>query len=584
MKKYYLIVASFIMLAGLAVPLSASADVNNFTITNFTSDQTFSKADPQGELHIIERISVSFTDYNHGILRAIPDRYKGHSLQLHINSITSTSGAASQYTTYSSNGNTVLKIGDPNRTFTGAQEYTIDYSLRNVISFYNNYDELYWDVNGDQWQQPFEQVSVTVHLPAGLTSIKDPICYTGNFGATTQDCTVSQISDGFRVETTQALLPEQTLTYVAAFKQGYFHPSKWYDTLSEYQDKAIEFILPVIVVGGLGFWWWWLRGRDPRGSGIIIPQYDAPDGLKPLEVGTLQDFHTDNVDITATIVDLAIRGYLKIIETTKSKLLGKDKQVYSLELVKNDYSQLNSHETVLMQALFGGVTVGQNVDVSSLKNKLYQTANSLRNDVETALQADGYMRGRSFKLNKFLVFRLLFIVPFAIIGFSTAKTVWGVAGLVIGLVIFVAFVLHLAARTAKGVTALEHIKGLKLYLDVAEKDRLEKLQGPNAAYAANAGEPVKTVELFEKLLPYAMVLGVEKQWAGQFESLYTTPPGWYSGNWTTFNALYFTSNLNAGLGQAINASFSPPASSGSSGFGGGGFSGGGGGGGGGGGW
>jgi uncharacterized membrane protein len=140
------------------------------------------------------------------------------------------------------------------------------------------------------------------------------------------------------------------------------------------------------------------------------------------------------------------------------------------------------------------------------------------------------------------------------------------------------------ARTAKGVAALEQVKGLKLYMETAEKDRMAKLQAPNAPYASNAAEPVKTVELFEKLLPYAIVLGVETQWAKQFEALYTSPPDWYGGSWSTFNSVYLVNSISEGVGSAVNTSFSSPKSSSSSGFGGGGFSGGGGGGGGGGGW
>lgn len=120
---------------------------------------------------------------------------------------------------------------------------------------------------------------------------------------------------------------------------------------------------------------------------------------------------------------------------------------------------------------------------------------------------------------------------------------------------------------------------------MTEKDRLEKLQGPNAKYVERGPEPTRTVELFEKLLPFAVVMGVEKEWAKQFESIYKAVPDWYDGsNMSSFNSVYIASSLSSSMGQAVNTSFTPPSSSSSSGFGGGGFSGGGGGGGGGGGW
>ena len=248
MKRLALILAGLGLL-GLAVsPLPASADVNNFTITNFTADETLSRGDSQGELRIVEHINVNFTDLNHGILRALPNRYKNHSLQLHINRVSSDSGAASQYTTYSSGANTVLKIGSPDRTVTGSQEYTIDYTLRNVISFYKDHDELYWDVNGDQWSQTFEQVSVTVHVPSGLNLTQSPLCYSGSYGSNAQNCTVTNAADGFSSTTTQALSASQTLTYVAAFDKGYFQPSAWYQTLAEQAIPILKFAVPFLVL------------------------------------------------------------------------------------------------------------------------------------------------------------------------------------------------------------------------------------------------------------------------------------------------------------------------------------------------
>jgi uncharacterized membrane protein len=157
-------------------------------------------------------------------------------------------------------------------------------------------------------------------------------------------------------------------------------------------------------------------------------------------------------------------------------------------------------------------------------------------------------------------------------------------GCIAGSLVAVLFLYNSSSRTAKGVEAKEHVLGLKMYMEVAEAQRLKMLQSPNARYAEKSTGPSHTVDLFEKLLPYAMALGIEKQWAKQFADIYRTPPDWYSGNWTTFNVLYLTTALSSGVGGQINSAFSAPSNSGSSGFGGGGFSGGGGGGGGGGGW
>lgn len=588
MRKLLLAIACLGFVAVAVLPGSASADVNNFTITSFNADETISRNDPQGELHIVEDINVVFTDNNHGILRAIPDSYKHHSLQLKVNKISSASGAPTQYSTYGSNGNTVLKIGDPDQTVTGAQEYTIDYTLRNVISFYNDHDELYWDVNGDQWDQTFQSVSVQLHMPSGLIQNREPVCYAAGSVAY-QSCAIVSQGNVLTATIKEPLPPRQTLTYVSSFDKGYFRPSTWKETVGEYSSQIIGFFAPLILLGGASLLIWLRFGRDPKGSGIIVPQYDAPDGLSPLEVGTIIDFKTDNRDITATIIGLAVKRYIKIIETKQKQRLMKDSLSYQLQLLNADYSQLNPDEASLMAALFGSRKVGEVVMLDDSKKKLYNTAQALRSGLKSRMITNGYFRRQlsapSFSKNTiFTIVIALFFIPSSAYAAITTLGFGLISGLIIGAVIALICFSAMSARTAKGVVAKEHILGLKMYLETAEKTRLEKLQAPDAQYAPNASEPVKTVELFEKLLPYAIALKVESQWAKQFEGLYQTPPDWYSGNWSTFNAYYLASSLSNGVGEAVNSAFSAPSSSGGSGFGGGGFSGGGGGGGGGGGW
>jgi uncharacterized membrane protein len=587
MRRGILLLTGLALLAACLVSAPAVyAGVNDFTITDFAADETLSRADPQGELRIVERISVDFTADNHGILRAIPSSYKHHSLQLKVNRISSDSGAPTQYTTYGSNGNTVLKIGDPDRTVTGPQQYTIDYTLHNVISFYKDHDELYWDINGDQWDQQFEKVSVILHLPTGLEQDRAPACYAGGYGATARACTVSSDGRTIKAAADTALPPRHTLTLVAGFKPGYFHESKWYETVGEHGKQIAAVAVPVLLLGGGSFLYWWRNGRDPKGRGVIVPQYDPPDGLKPLQIDGLVDFSAGTTGITATIIDLAVRGYIRIIETKQDKRLRKDTLSYNLQLLNTDFSGLGTDEKTLMNALFGTPEKDKIIDISAQKNKLYTTVSTLQKSVKQGLKDSGYLRDKtsaSALRNKTKLLKTLIYVALLVWLYHWAGTLI-IVGLVAGLLIAIACLAALDARTAKGVAAKEHAQGLKMYLEVAEKDRLQKLQGPDAAYAPKTAGPKKTVELFEKLLPYAMVLGVERQWAEQFKDLYTAPPDWYSGNWTTFNAAYLAGSLNSGVGSAMNGAFSAPSSSGSSGFGGGGFSGGGGGGGGGGGW
>jgi len=571
----------------LAAP-AAAAQGNDFTVNSFDAKYTLTRNDAQGELHVVERIDVTFPGYNHGLLRAIPDNYKNHRLQLHVASITSDTHAPTEYSTYTQNGNTVLKIGNPHKTLTGHQEYTIDYTMRNVITFYPDHDELYWDVNGDQWPEQTSHVTLQLQLPSDLhLSEHVPICYAGANGSISRNCVVAYDQDRHRidVQTSGALQPNQTLSLVAGFQKNYFHPSTILDTLSEYKAAIIGFFVSFLLFAVPSGLYWFKRGRDPKGRGVIVPEYDVPDGLSTLDVGTIIDFKTDNKDITATIIGLAVRGYIKIIEQTEDRRLRRDITTYTLRLINTDKAGLDAHERLLLEELFTGYTKDQEVDLSYLKYKLSKAATQLRKDVSADLIARGY-----FKTNPSIVavsgiggvvtfasVVAIFVLP----GLHLPPAV--LIGAVLGGILAALFFYFSAARTAKGVEAKEHIQGLKMYMQFAEADRIRMLQSPNARYAEHGPGPARTVDLFEKLLPYAIVLGVENEWAKQFEDIYRTPPDWYSGNWTTFNVLYLTSTLSGGMSDTVNSVFSSPSSSGSSGFSGGG-AGGGGGGGGGGGW
>lgn len=561
-------------------PVRASASIQDFVIHNFSADYYLTNQDKQGSLHIIEKIDLTFNDYNHGILRAIPKSYNGNSLRLKVNSVMYGNGQSVYYTTYSENNNTVLKIGDPNTTITGPQSYEIDYTLQNVIGFYADHDELYWDINGDDWQQQFETVSVRLHLPENLKPNGPSFCYGGAYGVTEENCTITT-ADGDLTAKTKGLEGYETLTIVVGFEKGYFQPGTWYERVKE-NARGISLLVGIpLFFGGLAFRHWRKNGRDPKGKGTIVPEYEAPDGLTPIEIGTIMDFKTDSSDVTATIIDLAVRGYIKIIEE-KKKRIGRDKLLYTLEVVDKDLTKTNAYEAKLIRELFGFVEVGKQVKLEDLKNKFYRTAEAIRKDVGKNLTSAGYFAKDPRKASALIsIAGVLFVAVFS---FGGAIGGAASAGLLLAALPCLIFGVLMPSRTLKGVLAKEKVLGLKLYLETAEKDRIKMLQSPDATYAPEHEAPKKTVNLFEKLLPYAMVLGVEKKWAEQFRDIYQTPPNWYSGNWSTFNTALLVSNISGSMATATNVAFSAPRSSGGSGFGGGGFSGGGGGGGGGGGW
>ncbi len=569
-----LIAALTLLTVGSVEPVHA--DVNNFTITNFHADYTLTNNDPQGELTIKESLTVMFTDNNHGILRSLPKTYKGKSLHLKVLGVRSPSGAPASYTSYGENDNEVLKIGDPNRTVTGPQSYEVEYRLQNVISFYDNHDELYWDINGDQWNQPFSSVDVTLATPNDKLN-NNVACYTGAFGAVIQNCAISMEDGKVAARTNGGLSARQALTIVTGFKKGYFNPPTLLDNLKDNLHILLGVFLPPLLFGGWAFKRWLKFGKDRAGRGVVVPEYSPPNKLSPLEAGMIYDYRIDTKDVSATIIDLAVRGYIVIVEEKQKKIL-KDKTNYSLKLLKSDISQLNEYEKAIINGIFSSLSSGAVVEFTSLKNSFYKVITKLQKDVPANLTTAGYFDGDPTKAGS----RMYVVAAVLFFGAWFIRS-WLTVGLLLSSALVGLFAALMTKRSAKGVAAKESIEGLKLFLNVAEKDRIAMLQSADAKYVPKPSEPKKTVELFEKLLPFAIVLGVEKTWAKQFEDIYTTPPEWYRGNWSSFNSVYLASSLNNSF-TAMNTNFSAPSSSGSSGFGGGGFSGGGGGGGGGGGW
>ncbi|MCE7936565.1 DUF2207 domain-containing protein [Candidatus Saccharibacteria bacterium CPR2] len=545
---------------------------------------------------ISETIKVVFNEPRHGIERYIPQKYKNtgggfsgiRDLKTEIISVTDELGNELEFSERYQNDNLVLRIGDPDVYVTGEKTYVLSYSVENFVRFENGYDEIFMDVNGTGWDAEFDQVTAIIKLPEGYINkyaVSDAVCFTGEFGSTRSDCSVNlddpqnisvSLGEGTR------LSAYENLSFALKLESGYFQPPTFWQLWGTLIiNAAIAVILPIFTLVYM-IKFWIKHGKDPKGSGVIVTQFDAPNNLSPAHVGTLVDFSADNKELSSTIIDLAIKGYLKIIDNTEAK--SKD---YSFELVNDSWASLLPHEKEIMEGIFGEDQAQRNVNIKELKNKFYQQANSAKNQVYEDLKNEGYFAnnpksaiGKYIVIGIIIIFGGLFIPSFIFSGYYGIKI-----GLIASGVIIAIFGFFAPKRTREGVLASEHIKGLKRYMEVAEKDRIKMMQSPDSRYIGDVTAPEFTVELYEKLLPYAVVLGVEKQWAEKFKDIYTSPPSWYSGSDVGgFNSAVFTSHLMSSMNTINNTIVSSPSSSGSSGFGGGGSSGGGFGGGGGGSW
>ncbi len=603
MRKIFVI----LVLALLVIPKPAFAqNTQNFNIQNFDADYYLTQeSDRSSTLKVQETIVANFPNYdqNHGILRAIPETYQDRSLRLGDISVKDQNSKNYNYTTSEENDNKVLKIGDADKYVHGLATYKISYTVHDVTGHYNNdaRDVLFWDINGDQWSQEFDEVTARFHIPKSLEGFlaDNKACNTGVFGSTAKDCTVETATSGNEIlvtsKTTKPLNPSETLSVAMVFQPGLFPKSLALQ--KQERNLKIEKIVAICVgvaipLGALMFMFrrWRAFGNDPKGRGVIIPEYEPPKGFDVLHSDFMFSQKLSSKAISAFLIDLAVKGFITIYEVPKKGIFGsKD---YRLKL--NSVPTSASKEVMdALSIIFVQPSAGDEVKLSDLKkntsvqSQVYKSMKKLEDNLSASLHILGYFIKDPKKVKNGYLIRaiLLIFVPTFFAGVLSLNQpillgIWG-GVIAAGAVVFL-FSFIMPARTEAGVAVYDALLGLKDYIKLAEADRLKFLQSPEGAEkitdkeAFDPKNPEAKVKLFEKLLPYAILFGLEKDWAKQFADIYTTAPGWYQGNWTAFNIGYLAGSIGD-FNNATGASFASPSS-------GGGGAGGGGGGGGGGGW
>jgi uncharacterized membrane protein len=527
---------------------------------------------PDGTIDVTEVIEAQFTGAWHGIYRTIPVEYTNdaglnYSLLLDQSSATDSDGQTLKLEQNREGRNLKFKIYVP-----AAEDATrtilLHYRVLDALRFFQDHDELYWNVTGNDWENPIELVTAHIELPAGVTGLH-AIAYTGVTGSRTEDARVEIKDNVVDITSTRRLGYRQGLTSVVGFDKGFVHPPSASMKFTRFLKSNSPLLISLIAFFVM-FWLWWTRGRDPQRLAISV-QYEPPDKLTPGECGTLVDNQAAMRDITATLVDLAVKGYLTIEQKEESHLLGlthsKD-YIFHMKKPPAEWAAARSHEQEMLSALFDD---GASADValSELQNHFYTHLPTIRDRIFSALMSDGYYLHRPDTVKQgyigggWLIGGLVVFGGAGYLANATGIAVgsWILAGITTGLVISI-FGWFMSARTVAGARALEKVLGFEEFLGRVEKDQIERLE--------------KTPELFEKFLPYAMALQVEKKWVQAFSGIALQPPQWYQGSYGgNFTAFYLVNDLNMMSMQAGSVMASAPRSSGGSGFGGGGGSGGG---------
>ncbi|MBY5784093.1 DUF2207 domain-containing protein, partial [Rhizobium leguminosarum] len=631
----------FALLLMLAAPAAFAAEV----IESFASDITLDK---NGAMSVTETITVNAegNQINHGIFRDFPLYFtdaagRRRSVDFDMVSV-QRDGEDEPWHTESISGGIRIYAGSVDVTVTpGRHRYVFTYRTNRQIRYFDDHDELYWNVTGNGWIFPIRLATAAVKLPPGVAATETTF-FTGPEGATEKDARVSETGAGLVFSTTAPLDAHEGLTFAIRMPKGSIDPpsadmeSTWW--LKDNRNYFIGFGGLILVFAY--YTRSWLKvGRDPA-RGVVVPRWDAPDGISPALVNYIDNkgFSGEGwTALSATALNLAVRGYVKLEDLKNSiviqgtgKPLGTEKfQAGEIELLRVaggagatlTIDKANGERVKSVGQSFRSAIEKEHRGKYYNSNLIYTAGGialsaaalvilfvfgSLEPDtiavmlipIVISVFVSVFVAGlvRSLHRGKSLFGKIIAIIS-AAIGVFVGTSILATMGLALasslvelhetpmlfavgGIVLLnILYFFIMGAPTPLGAKMMDGIDGLRQYLTLAEKDRMN-----------TAGAPEMSPRHFETLLPYAVALGVEKPWSRTFETWLAAAaagaaaayaPAWYSGN---FNSGSFSDRIggfSSSMASTIASTIpSPPPSSSSSGFSGGGSSGGGGGGGG----
>ncbi len=647
-----------ILLMGIALPGEAEERIRRY-------DSTV-RVNPDAVVSVREEITVTVEGVaiRHGIFRDFPTVYrtadgKSRRVGFEVRGVW-LDGAVEPYATEALSGQGVrVRIGDADRLVPpGEHTYALEYDTWRQVGFFGDFDEIYWNVTGNGWTFPMDEVRATVLLPPGAPVLRTAF-YTGPLGSQGKNAQSSTEEGRVIFSTTAPLGVREGLTVAVAFPKGWVTSGD--RVLAMVQNDALrdELNRPEISLGAMllvALYFalvWWKFGRDiPRG--IVIPLFDPPDGIDP----PLASFVHRQGDLVpevlpAAVIDMAVKGHLRIVEEGPElegmagrlmSMLGGRRYVLVRSSPTSPRRPLADIEYTLLESIFSGrKEVPLDTRDREERKRLSEVIEAFRRDLRTSGKAfvvgnlGWSIGGMILTLALFATLGILMnpeddVAPVVIImlafgslggGFlaATARRMWrerpgqgcrGVfrratgwiaaavlalvtVGIVVGLGLLLspAFALGFGGALASNMTffflmrnytkegrrVADQVAGFRMYLRTAERDRIRIL--------AKLDPPEDTPERFERMLPYALALGVEREWAARFADVLeqaSYAPEWYTGSTFAYGSAFadHLSSFGTSFGSTLTEATSPPGSS--SGSDGGGSSGGGGGGGGGGGW
>lgn len=551
----------FAAILSLFMILAGGSFVKADTIQNFAVEATLQET---GTLTVQEQIQYTFdgNTVHHGILRSLPVRYQryGFPYDLHVQVLNVLADHQPvEWRADQLGNNLVIKIGSKDKTVEGTHTYTIAYTTSRAVNHFSDHDELYWNVTGNGWDSPILNSTFLFHgYPPEETA-----CYTGLTGSRLAICTLTKNATSTSVTSgkiLRRLSPHEGWTAVLRFPPGTY-PTESLLTRGASILKDSGWNLLPYGLALLMLVIWFFFGRDPRGRGIVIPQYDTPDHASPGIMAALMDQSVYERTFAAMLIDLARRGFVRF------QFEGEDPKSVKITIRRETTTPTGTPLTEIEGRFLDALLKGKErvrLGTPATQNQAGQFM-KLKDDISADMITRGWYRHDP----------------------ELVRYLWAGAGIALGflsyfinslslffLALVVGFVGWQMPRvTKKGAIAVEHALGLKLYLTVAEKKRL-----------AFSDAPAMTPDRFAEYLPAAIALGVEKEWLKQFSGMTLPQPAYFDGLATQWSASILSVQLGRFVTQIGISAVSLPsggAGGGSSGFSGGssggGFGGGGGG-------
>jgi len=507
-----------------------------------------------GGVLVEETIVADFQVDKRGIIRRIPIRYEAglhhYALGFDLLGVTDNNGREHPIRVSKKRNSVNIRIGDANKFLRGRKVYRLRYRVKRALLWEDDRVVLRWNAIGHEWEVPTASASIRIVPPAGTdtaTAFHD--AWTGTWGARGRDFTSSQSPDGSVIYEVGPLRPREGVTIEVSLPgDAITRPGPAQRAGLWLADNFVYALWPVVFLFCYGYWR--RRGRDLGDPGSIAVQYESPDGMSCGEAGTLLDQKVDARDISATLVDLAVRGFLSIERRPGAlKIIGEKITFHR----GTTGARPRPHEALILDSIFAEGDTAPMDDLTDFHTVIPKIQKSLYD----GLNKDGYFDGNpSSARGRFAAVAILMVlglfVAAGVLQFLALERIFIlplIISLVLSLVTAVWFSRAMPRRTGKGRKAWERLAGLEEYIRRAE---------------AGAIVSAEKQGVFERLLPFAMIFGVADKWARAFEGIYEAPPDWYRGEGGDLTSTaWLVSSLNKSSSRMQTGLYAPPRTSGS---------------------